>query len=127
MSQIDEIERAQSKIRATIALINEIERAANEALTAIESALQGPFNDLANLPSDLPSQPCDHRRNHRPGRPSRIDSNPDLRDFILARIDRMTSTALAKDIAYHFPPEQRVGKSVLHEWFHKNRPKSHPR
>jgi hypothetical protein len=56
-----------------------------------------------------------------------IDSAPKLRAFVLARIERMTLTALAEVSARQFPPVRRVGKSALDDWFHRNRPDSHPR
>lgn len=127
MSQAAEIERARIRIRAVIALLEEIETAATEALNGIESALKEPLNELANLPSNPGLSACEHRRAHRPGRPAKLDTNPELRAFVQARIDRMTFVELAEEIARHFPPDQRVGKSVLHKWFHKNRLKSHPR
>ncbi|MDF3606425.1 hypothetical protein PE067_09895 [Paracoccus sp. DMF-8] len=50
----------------------------------------------SHLESRLPDlRPCDmpvteHRRQHRSGVPSIIDSNQALQDFILTRIDRLT-------------------------------------
>jgi hypothetical protein len=63
----------------------------------------------------------DHRRHHRPGRPAKIDTDPELQAFIAARIDRMTFVQIAADIAGHFPSERRAGKSAIHAWWHRNK------
>ncbi|TCP43356.1 hypothetical protein [Rhodovulum marinum] len=68
---------------------------------------------------DLP-EPNDHVRDHRPGRPSRINTDPELRAFILARIDRMTYHALAAEVAKAFPPERRIGHSGICSWWHRH-------
>ena len=96
-------------------------------VAALESAIQRGVEEGLNGPSMVLDPVCDHRRAHRPGRPGRIDTDSELRAFVLARIERMTFIDLAEDIAKHFPPERRVGKSALNEWCHKNRLKSHPR
>ena len=45
----------------------------------------------------------------RPGRPPKIDNDPALLAFAAARI--------AEDVARHFPPERRAGKSAIHQWW----------
>lgn len=94
-----ELDRLQGTVRAELA-------------EGVPTPLQTPLEDLP--------EPSEHRRAHRPGPPPRIDSDPELRAFIRARIDRMTFTALADEIARTFPPERRVGKSALHAWWQKN-------
>jgi hypothetical protein len=122
-----DLNAAREKLAQATGLLRAAQAAHADAASALESAIEqaveGGFNSLSTAPGPV----CLHTREHRPGRPSRIDSNSDLRAFVLARIDRMTFTALADEIARHFPPRQRVGKSALHEWFHKNKPESHPR
>lgn len=71
--------------------------------------------------------PCDapvseHRKQHRPGKMPKIASDSELQAFILARIDRLTYEEIAADVAEHFPPERRVARSTIHEWW-KNRSK----
>lgn len=60
---------------------------------------------------------CEHRRAHRPGRPSKIDSDTELRAFIEARIDSMTFIELEAAIAGRFPAQRRVKKSTIHRWW----------
>lgn len=97
------------------------------AASALESAVGRAVNDGFNTLSTLPGPVCLHTRLHRPGRPSRIETDPELRRFVLARIDRMGFVDLANQIANHFPSDRRVGKSALHAWFHKHHRKPHPR
>ncbi len=80
-------------------------------------------NGIENLP--LSDQPIsEHRRQHRMGRPPKIDNDPELQAFIMARIDRMTYVQLADAIATHFPEPRRVGKSAIHAW-NNRQPKHH--
>lgn len=66
-----------------------------------------------------PLTAAEHVKLHRPGKVSRIDGDAELRAFVIARIDKMTFVALAKEIALSFPPERRVGKSALHSWWQR--------
>ncbi|TYB81482.1 hypothetical protein [Maritimibacter fusiformis] len=78
-----------------------------------ETVLQGPVQTtLAPLPPAT-----DHRREHRSGRPPKIDTDPELAAFIRARIDRLTFEEIAAQVAAHFPPDRRVGKSTIHAWW----------
>lgn len=62
--------------------------------------MQGRISALQ--PCDVP--PTDHRREHRMGRVPKIDTDPELQTFILARLDRLTYHQIAAEIAAHFPP-----------------------
>ena len=63
-----------------------------------------------------------HIRAHLPGRPSKIDTDLELRAFILARIDTTTFSQLAQEVSYQFPPDRRVGRSAINDWWNKQRP-----
>lgn len=78
--------------------------------TAFEQAVNGPFND----PSKTPLQP-QRRTEIR----SRIEADPELRTFILARIATLTFDQVIADIAAHFPPARRTTRSSLHRWWHR--------
>lgn len=91
------------------------------AITALEEALQqGVQSGLNALPAAI-GQASEHRRQHRSGVPSIIDSNPTLQVFILARLDRMTFKQIADEIAQHFPPNLHIHQSTIHRWFQKRR------
>ena len=115
------------KLAEARALLQSAQAVQAEAIAALESAIERSLKEGLNGLSTILDPVSDHRRAHRPGRPGRIDTDSELRAFVLARIERMTFVDLAEDVAKHFPPERRVGKSALHKWFHKNRHKSHPR
>ncbi|TRD22548.1 hypothetical protein [Palleronia caenipelagi] len=92
-----------------------LEKASSE-LAKIRSAIRQV--NIGSLP------PCsvpvtEHRRQHKSGRPSKINNDPELQAFILARIDRMTFVELASAVADHFPPSRRVGKSAIHAWYRR--------
>ncbi|WP_146746292.1 hypothetical protein [Rhodovulum viride] len=69
---------------------------------------------------DLP-EPSGHRRNHRPGRPSKIEADPELRAFIAARIDRMTFDDIVSEVSRTSPEGRRVAKSAIHAWWQRRR------
>lgn len=89
------------------------------ATMALEGVLQGPFEpDLNGL--SFPVAPVNrHRMEHRSGTPSRLDTDPDLAAFVRARINHLTFKEIEAEVAAHFPPDRRVGKSSLHRWFHR--------
>jgi hypothetical protein len=76
--------------------------------TALEGGVQGPAQGAA------------WRASHRPGTPSRIETDPELRAFVLARIDRLTFDAVVSEIAAHFPPERRTSRAALYRWWHRH-------
>jgi hypothetical protein len=86
-------------------------------------ALQTAIQQHENTPSkalpacDVP--PSEHRRQHRAGRPARLDSDAELRVFVLARIERLTYAEIAADVARHFPKARHVGRSAIHHWWNK--------
>lgn len=79
------------------------------ASIAHEGTLERAFNP------DLP--PSAHRRQHRPGRAPILDTDAELRAFVMARLDRMTFEEIADEIARHFPPERQLRKSAIHTWW----------
>jgi hypothetical protein len=94
-------------------------RALESLQTLVRSLVEGTFEALP----EPAAPPSEHRRAHRMGHPPKIDSDPELRAFVAARIDRMTFEALAAEIARHFPEPRRVRKSALHAWWKANRPR----
>lgn len=125
---------AEAQVRITLAA-HAIELVHLQAEGRAKATLeQGVEHGLYSLPA--PSEPAsDYRREHRPGRQRIISADPELRVFIVARIDRMTFDQIATDVARHFPSERRVRKSAIHAWWKANlkppkplagRPADHP-
>jgi len=112
------------KIRNAYQQIKTAEHLFEQGLTALSTALKtiGECEDIAlddslgNLPT-CSTPVTDHRRAHRMGRVPKIERDPELQAFILARVDRLTFTQLAKEVAEHFPSERQVKKSAIHQWW----------
>ena len=60
-----------------------------------------------------------HRRSHKAGTPRKIESDPDLQAFILARIDTFTFKKIVTQIAATFPPERCIAMSSLDRWWRR--------
>lgn len=50
-------------------------------------------------------------------------TNPKRQALILARVSRITYAKLTKDVATHFPKNRRIGKTSIHAWAQKLKPK----
>jgi hypothetical protein len=96
--------------------------AADRAVAALEAALEGTIQQAVSALPEPAAPPCSHRSAHRPGARPKIESAPELRAFIAARIDRMTFDQVAAEVAAHFPEDRRVRKSAIHAWWQSNRP-----
>lgn len=94
-------------------------RAVRLSLADLDTALVGALEGGVEGPVEGPSAAA-HRRAHRPGVPSRLATDAELRAFVLARIDALTFDQLAVEIAAAFPPERRVSRSSLHRWWHRH-------
>lgn len=115
--EASETRETRHQLTDALASLEAIETMVQRVQANIKHALKptpnAAFNPASN--ADL------HRRLHRPGRPRRIDADPELRAFVLERIEVMTFEELAEAIAQQFPPERRIGKSAIHDWFHNAR------
>lgn len=92
--------------------------AAGELTDALRE-LKGRFNP-PSTPVNTPLEGdalARHRAAHKPGLPGRIESDPELRTFILDRIETRTFDALVAEIAAAFPPARQVRRSSLHRWW----------
>ncbi|MGB3409146.1 MAG: hypothetical protein WBA67_16815 [Jannaschia sp.] len=100
--------------------------AAREAIAAANDMVQGcskgslkaSSKGLRTSPEPVTSL-AEHRRLRRSGVPSKIDTDPELRAFVLARIDTATYQALAEEIAEAFPEDRRVHRSAVCRWWNR--------
>lgn len=99
-------------VRADVA---RIEREAEAFLASLEAGHEDPVK----APVQRPVHPSQHLREHRPGRPKKLASDPDLRAFVEARFNRMTFDQIADDVAQNFPPERQVKRSAIHDWYRR--------
>ena len=96
-------------------------KAQKRATDALDGILSASLDTPLNAPFTPPEHSGDHRREHRAGRPRKLDSDPELRAFVNARIDHMAFSEVAAAVAGHFPPDRRVGKSAIHDWWKRRR------
>lgn len=93
--------------------------AAQTAMDALQDAFSEPDKTSLNASLNGATSAEEHLRQHRTGRPAKIDCDPELRDFILARIDTTTYTHLAQAVAEQFAPDRRVGRTAINDWWNK--------
>jgi hypothetical protein len=117
-SQIDPatIRTAIHMARESARQIGDLKAANARTISTLETALNQSIKGPSNDPSPMPQAVAEHRRLHRSGHPSRIDSDPELGTFIRARIDTMTYLEIIAAVAAAFPPERRIGRSALSRW-----------
>jgi hypothetical protein len=108
-----------ARIRKALSEVSRARTALDTIGETLESLHKGAGEKAFTAQPGEATFPPDHRRAHRPGRVPKIDSDPELRAFIEARIDAMTFNEVADAVAAAFPPERRVRKSAIHEWWHK--------
>lgn len=129
----DLIHTARGTMDAAQAAIRQVRRTIDQAHSDVEKARRA-IADLsetmqAHVIAELPASTApitEHRRLHRPGRPAILDTDPELRAFVLARIDRMTFPEIEAAIALQYPVERRVKKSAIHAWWKKTRARHTP-
>ncbi|MGS4946977.1 hypothetical protein ACVDG3_15980 [Meridianimarinicoccus sp. RP-17] len=129
----DLIHAARGTMDAAQASIELAQRVIAQAHSDIETARRSiaelAETTQAHVIAELPASTApitEHRRNHRPGRPAVLDTDPELRAFVLARIDRMTFHEIEAEIALQYPVERRVKKSAIHAWWKKTRARHTP-
>ena len=95
-------------------------RAAQEIdglITSLERGVKSPVKSTSNVTDSK----AEHRRKHRSGVPSKLASDPELRAFVIARLDTDTFKQIIAAIADHFPPERRITLSTHSRWWIANR------
>jgi hypothetical protein len=109
----------QEEIYSALASVETARMAVDRAVAALEGCLkrtgEAAFNQC--LAPALPSS--EHRRAHRPGVAPKIDSDPELRAYIIERLDCFTYQEIADLIAKRFPPERHVHASTIHRWWQR--------
>jgi hypothetical protein len=82
----------------------------SDTSTAVEAPFQPVLKDAR-----------EHRRLHRTGFPSPLDTDPELAAFAAACLDTMTFAQTAAAITARFPEGRRTSMSSLHRWWHRQR------
>ena len=85
--------------------------------TGFEDSLERPVQQPLNTPQTRAEILAAHRRAHVRGIPPKIDSDPELRAFIIARIATMKFTEIEAEVRANFPPDRHTSKSALSRWW----------
>jgi hypothetical protein len=112
---------ALAALREAAALAEAATAATGRALATVQGIVRTLAEGAVERLPPPDALPCPHRRAHRSGTPRKIDTDPELQAFIAARIDRMTFSAIADEIARHFPEHRRVRRSAINEWWQASR------
>ncbi len=110
----------RSQLDQTARLATQMQTASAQAETTFKTVLKLVGKErIESAIKDLP--PCDvtvseHYTPHRTGKPRKLDYDPELRAFVLGCIDRLSFAAIAAEVAQHFSPKRRIGKSALCDW-----------
>ena len=84
-------------------------------LTGLEGALKGDVKAPLNG-----SVKAAHRAAHKPGVPSKIEADPEVKAFIQARIETLTFDDMFEAVKANFPPERQISRSSLRRWWKRN-------
>jgi hypothetical protein len=82
----------------------------------VEPDVEHPVQPPLNTRQTREALQAEHRRAHRSGRPGKIEGDPDLEAFILARIATLTFDQIIAAIHEHFPSDRQARRSALHRW-----------
>ena len=99
-------------LRAIAAMLGDI-------LTAYEEVFESPLQQPLNAPQTRDEILAARRRAHVSGLPSKIDTDPELRAFIIARIATHTFKAIRDEIRAHFPTDRQTSLSALSRWWQR--------
>lgn len=106
-------------IETALAEVTVQKHSLNRLETSLQNMLKASQRERLDSLPDCDVPVTEHRREHRPGVPGVIASNPELQAFILARLDRLTFKQIANEIARHFPVQLHVHQSTIHRWAQK--------
>lgn len=93
------------------------------ASSAVEGRMKPGLSFVAGPRPDRPGAGASDgwRAAHRSGRPSVIESDPELRAFVEARLAAMTFTRIVAEVAASFPEGRRTSLSALSRYWRRTR------
>ncbi len=95
--------------------IGDLQAANARTIRTLETALNQAIKGASNIPSiDLPN--LERRTAIR----SRIEADPELRAFILARITTLTFDQVRAEITAQLGATRCPSRSALHRWWHRH-------
>ena len=115
------IRTAITQARKSVCQIDDLRAANARTINTLEGALSQAVKGGVNTPLTAVEINAAHRRAHRKGVVSRIQSDPELEAFIRARIASQAFTAIVKEVDAAFPPDRRTSVSATSRWWRANR------
>ncbi len=85
----------------------------------LSDTFEAPVKPPLNAPQTREEALAAHRRAHRMGVPGKIEGDPELEAFILARIDSLTYAEIVAEVKAHFPADRQTSASAVQRWFRK--------
>ena len=110
---IAELARALGHTQAAIDL-------AGQVTDGLAAPIQSPVKHALNAPVTRAEILAARRRAHKPGTPPKIESDPELEAFILARVDCLTFKEIAAQVGAAFSPDRRVAMSSVDRWWKRS-------
>lgn len=87
--------------------------------TSLSTPVEAPLQPALNAPQTREEVFAAHRRAHRSGRPGKIEGDPELEAFILARIAVQTYAEIIADVKERFPADRQTSISAVQRWWCK--------
>lgn len=109
------IRTALHQARDAVRQIGDLQAAQTRTINTLEAALKRGIEGRLNDASP-PASPG-HRRT---GVRSRIEADPELRAFVLARICDLTFDQVLAEITAQLGPTRCPSRSSLHRWWHRH-------
>lgn len=110
---------ARANIAALDEAIRHIADLSRGYADGFNARVEHPVQQHLNAPETRAGNLAARRRAHVSGLPSKIDTDPELRAFIIARIATHTFTAIRDEIRVHFPPDRQTSLSSLSRWWQR--------
>lgn len=114
------LEAATLALRAAGQLLDAARVEHERASMALERAVAEVMQSASTALPVTDAPPSDHLRKHRPGVLAKLDTDAELRAFVVARVDRMTFQGIVDAVASTFPPDRRVTRSTIHDWWKRD-------
>ena len=111
------LRKAKRHLSRNKKIINSLAEGNDKCSAAVDEVIERTCGkDFEGLPA-TDVEATAHRRKHRRGRLPKIDADPELRRFVLERMDKMTFAELERQIEDAFPEDRRVRRSAIHAWW----------
>lgn len=101
--------------RLADAALADLDRA-RQSIERLSATIEAPAKGAFNAAAD----PAAWRAAHRSGSPSKLDTDAELRAFVMERIKTLTYDQIVQAVAAAFPPGRRTSRSTLSRWFRRN-------